>query len=92
MDPDTQQLINKSSFYGFRDTRSTPINEVSKLTMPKKPEGVFIPTEVIGKINYEDGTSNNVIAVANTVRVVPGTSIVRATLGSSTKVGFRYRA
>ena len=85
-------MLNKSSFYGFRDTRSTPINEVSKLTMPKKPEGVFIPTEVIGKINYEDGTSNNVIAVANTVRVVPGTSIVRATLGSSTKVGFRYRA
>ena len=91
MDPDTQRLINKSSFYGFRDTRSTPINEVSKLTMPKKPEGVFIPTEVIGKINYEDGTSNNVISVVN-VRVVPGTSIVRATLGSSIKVGFRHKA
>ncbi len=86
IDPSTNAVINNNSFHGFAATE-VPVNGVVKMRMPKKPEGVFIPAQLVGTVVYEGGARVNLVSKEGTLVTQPGTSVVRGTLISSKKLG-----
>ena len=86
IDPNTNAVINNSSFHGFAVTE-TPVNGIVKLRMPKKPEGIFVPAQLVGAVVYEGGARVNLVSKEGTLVAQAGTSVVMGTLISSKKLG-----
>ena len=95
MDADTQQLVNKNSYYSFGEQR-TPLYSTAQLKMPRKLEGVFVPTDLIGKINYADGSSENLTSNRLQYTLDVGsstvTTAVRAQLGTNVRLASKPTA
>lgn len=88
IDPNTNAVINNNSFHGFGNASAqVPVNGTVKLRMPKKPEGIFVPVQLIGQVVYEGGAVVNLVSKEGTIVTQPGTSVVRGTLISNKKLG-----
>jgi len=88
INPDTNAVDKNNVFHGFGNASTQlPVNGVAKLRMPKKPEGVFVPAQLIGQVVYEGGVVVNLVSKEGTLVTQPGTSIVKGTLISSKKLG-----
>jgi hypothetical protein len=87
VDPDTNAVINSKSFYSLK-SGETPFNATAKIRMPKHPDGVFVPAQVIGKINYESGASVNAVSGAG-MMTMPGSNTIRAVLTDSKRLGVK---
>lgn len=86
VDPETNVVINNKSFANLAGS-PTPFNGTSRVRMPKNPAGVFVPAQVIGKVNYENGARVNAVSGAGMLTSVPGTSTIRAQLTDSKRAG-----
>lgn len=87
IDPNTMKVINNKSFHGFTGAGQIPVNGVAKVRMPKKPEGIFVPAQLIGQVTYEGGAVVNLISREGSLITVPGTSMIKGTLISNKKLG-----
>lgn len=52
-------VLNKNSSGELPDAKAVRINDIAKVTCPKKEGGVLIPTEIIVQIIYKDGKRSN---------------------------------